>query len=241
MTNRPKHTISPQDLSRTSSETSTNKLGTCAHRKTGKKRKKRKIRTQEQKRPNTQSWQKNRHTITVFVRPVQREQEELDSEKIVLLVKAKRKKQLCECTGVAKQVLNTTEQQEKRESFGRSFSTAQCAERQREAELPQMLANLLQRPSPSPLTPGEWMRERESQNTQETRAGNATFGKVNSLLTVSALTFFHSHIIPEDNNAKTCVRTALLFTDPKKVLNQINQNVEQKTYKTRKNKGTKAI
>lgn len=35
---------------------------------------------------------KNRHTITVFVRPVQREQEEVDSEKIVPLVKAERKK-----------------------------------------------------------------------------------------------------------------------------------------------------
>lgn len=41
-------------------------------------------------------------------------------------------------------------------SFGRSFSTGQCAEIQQEAELSQMLAarkNLLVRASPAPLTP----------------------------------------------------------------------------------------
>lgn len=45
---------------------------------------------------------KNRHTITVVVKQVQREQEEVDSHKIVPLFEKIRKKKHCECAGVAK-------------------------------------------------------------------------------------------------------------------------------------------
>lgn len=47
-----------------------------------------------------------RHTITIFVRQVHREQEELDSDNIVLLLPNKKKKQTAE---VAKQVLKSKE------------------------------------------------------------------------------------------------------------------------------------
>lgn len=45
---------------------------------------------------------KNRHTITVVVKQVQREQEEVDSDKIVPLFEKNTKTKHCKCAGVAK-------------------------------------------------------------------------------------------------------------------------------------------
>lgn len=45
---------------------------------------------------------KNRHTITVVVKQVQWEQEEVDSDKIVPLFEKNTKKKHCKCAGVAK-------------------------------------------------------------------------------------------------------------------------------------------
>lgn len=45
---------------------------------------------------------KNRHTITVVVKQVQREQEEVDSHKIVPLYEKNTKKKHCKCAGVTK-------------------------------------------------------------------------------------------------------------------------------------------
>lgn len=130
-----------------------------------KKRKRKKNIKDWTKGTETPKWTKNRDTITAFVRQVLGEWKELDSDKIVPHFKHKEKKKinLCEYDRVDERDVTATRQQEKRESFGRSSSTGQCADRQWEVELSQMLAarqNLLVRVSPTPLTPGKWKGER---------------------------------------------------------------------------------
>lgn len=80
------------------------------------------------KKPPAQSGQK-RHTITVVVKPVQREQEEVDSDKIVPLFEQKYKKKSSANVLEWQNDLQTqADSQEKWGSSGRSFSTGQCAE-----------------------------------------------------------------------------------------------------------------
>lgn len=63
-------------------------------------------------------------------------------------------------------------------------------------------------------------RERESEYPGNQSRKCYIWGKVNSLLTESALTFFRSQIISDGNSAETCVCIGLLFTDRTKVLNK---------------------
>lgn len=63
-------------------------------------------------------------------------------------------------------------------------------------------------------------RERESEYPGNQSRKCYIWGKVNSLLTVSALTFFHWQMISEDSSAKTRVSIALLFTERTKDSNK---------------------
>lgn len=77
----------------------------------------------KQKRQTTQSGKKW-HTITVFVRQVQGEQEELDSDKIVPLFLKQKEKNLCGCSGVAKQVVKCTQTTRKVKLVGPSLQVS---------------------------------------------------------------------------------------------------------------------
>lgn len=72
--------------------------------------------------------------------------------------------------------------------------------------------NLLVRVSPTPLTPGKWMRERESEYPGNQSRKWYIQGKVNSLLAVAALTFFDSSMISEDNTITHCIYIELIRT-----------------------------